>query len=76
MQLDMARLRQRCYPLGVAPEVLQGQDPTTASDVYSLGMLIYEMLYRREPFTGEDPDVSSPKLPFTLCHSMTSLSRV
>jgi len=26
--------------------------------VYALGMLIYEMLYRREPFNGEDPEVT------------------
>ena len=59
MQIDMDRLRQRCYPFWVAPEVLHGQLPSTSSDVYALGMLIYEMLYRQEPFNGEDPDVSN-----------------
>lgn len=55
--MDMGQLRQRCYPFWVAPEVLQGGAPSTSSDVYALSMLIYEMLYRREPFYGEDPEV-------------------
>ena len=57
MQMDLDRLRQRCYPFWVAPELLQRQAPSTSSDVYALGMLIYEMLYRREPFSGEEPEV-------------------
>lgn len=60
MQVDMDKLRQRCYPFWVAPEVLQGQAPSISSDVYALGMLIFEMLYRREPFNGEDPEVRHP----------------
>lgn len=55
--MDQDRLRQRCYPFWVAPELLQGQVPSSSSDVYALGMLIYEMLYRREPFGGEEPEV-------------------
>jgi serine/threonine protein kinase len=58
VQLDMDRLLQRCYPFWVAPEVLHGSPPSCSSDVYALGMLIYEMLYRREPFNGEDPEVT------------------
>ena len=59
LQMDVEKVRQRCYPFWVAPEVLQGVAPNTSSDVYALGMLIYEMLYRREPFNGEDPEVLS-----------------
>ena len=70
MQIDMDRLRQRCYPFWVAPEVLHGQAPSTSSDVYALGVLIYEMLYRREPFNGEDPDVSYPSYHVT-CNTST-----
>ncbi len=58
VQLDMDRLLQQCYPFWVAPEVLHGSPPSCSSDVYALGMLIYEMLYRREPFNGEDPEVT------------------
>jgi non-specific serine/threonine protein kinase len=36
-----------------APEVVQGQPATEASDVYSLGSTIYTMLAGRAPFAGE-----------------------
>ncbi len=35
-----------------APEVLDGRVPTTASDIYSLGVIAYEMLTNRMPFAG------------------------
>jgi serine/threonine protein kinase len=41
----------------MAPEVLSGQQPTSAADIYSLGILIYEVLAGREPFQGSDSDV-------------------
>ena len=28
-----------------------------ATDVYAFGMLLYEVLFRREPFTGESSEV-------------------
>lgn len=37
------------------PEVAQGRPITPASDVYSLGILLYEMLAGRPPFDGETP---------------------
>ncbi|HIE08263.1 MAG TPA: serine/threonine-protein kinase [Armatimonadetes bacterium] len=43
---------QRSAPY-VAPEVIQGQEPSSASDIYSLGALLYEMLTGSPPFTGE-----------------------
>ena len=57
VQVDVEELRQQCFPFWVAPELLQGDPPSAASDVYALGMLLYEMLYRNEPFAGEDPEV-------------------
>ncbi len=39
----------------VAPEVLMGQKAGTSSDLYSLGILFYEVLVRRRPFADEDP---------------------
>ena len=41
-----------------APEVLEGDPPTVASDVYSLGSTLFTMLAGRPPFgsgAGEDP---------------------
>lgn len=38
-----------CY---MAPEVINGQVPTTQSDLYSLGIVLYEMLCGVAPFAG------------------------
>ncbi|PJF21113.1 MAG: hypothetical protein CUN56_12735 [Phototrophicales bacterium] len=35
-----------------APEQAQGEKPTAASDVYSIGIVMFEMLTGRLPFTG------------------------
>ncbi len=41
-------------PQYYAPEQAAGAPPTPASDVYSLGILLYEMLAGKLPFTGSD----------------------
>ena len=41
-------------PAYMAPELVQGREPTPQSDIYSLGIVLYEMLTGGErPFTGE-----------------------
>ncbi len=37
----------------MSPECLHGHVQTTAADIWSLGILIYEMYHGREPFTGD-----------------------
>ncbi len=37
-----------------APEQAQGEKPSTASDVYSIGIVLFEMLTGRLPYTGSN----------------------
>jgi len=39
----------------VAPEVAEGQEATVSSDIYSLGVVLYEALSATLPFGGETP---------------------
>jgi serine/threonine-protein kinase len=39
-------------PEYMAPEVIQGEDPTYASDLYSVGVVLYELLTGSTPFSG------------------------
>jgi DNA-binding winged helix-turn-helix (wHTH) protein/serine/threonine protein kinase len=50
-------------PMYVAPEVLGGQSPTVASDVYALGVLLYQLVvgdFRRPFAPGWEADVADP----------------
>ncbi len=42
-------------PHYVAPEVAEGREATPASDLYSLGVVLYEALSGAKPFNGETP---------------------
>jgi serine/threonine-protein kinase len=44
-------------PQYIAPEILNREILTAQSDLYSVGILMYEMLLGKAPFTGEKPAV-------------------
>lgn len=39
-------------PEYMAPEIIRGQDPTPASDIYAVGVILYELLVGYTPFSG------------------------
>lgn len=39
-------------PEYIAPELIRGQRPSTQSDIYAVGVMLYELLTGKTPFTG------------------------
>jgi serine/threonine protein kinase len=39
----------------LSPEQVRGEPPTAASDIYSLGVMLFEMMAGRPPFLAENP---------------------
>jgi|688.fasta_scaffold724465_2 serine/threonine protein kinase len=56
---SLIKLGTNLYPSQVplqtkSPEVLRDERPTYASDIYSLGTVIYRMIYGCYPFDGNN----------------------
>ena len=56
---DRTQLTQAGFAIGtpeyMSPEQSAGKDLTGGADLYSLGVVLYEMLTGEKPFTGTDP---------------------
>ena len=49
-------------PAWMAPEVLRGDEYTLLCDVYSMGVIVWEMVYREEPLKGVNPHAVAIKV--------------
>lgn len=59
----------------LAPEVCAGAMPTPSSDVYAVGVLLYEMLTGKHPFVGETPVATAMKHASAPVPNVASLNR-
>ena len=54
----MEEVKLKGNPYWMAPEVLRGRPSTRESDAYSFAILLYEMIYRKDAYQDENPEVS------------------
>ena len=71
-----------CSPYYVSPEQVSGDECTQASDIYSLGIIFYELITGEKPFCAAQPFelmmqhvmAPVPRLPEELGHFQTTLN--
>lgn len=61
-------------PEYASPEQLSGQPVTTASDIYQLGLLLYELLVGRRPAGGFDAAPSRPSTALARCAELAAIA--
>ena len=49
-------------PLTMAPEVLKGEDYDDKSDIWSLGVILYKMMFNKYPFLPDNNSYSQIKM--------------
>ena len=54
LKLTEEFLERNGKPQYTAPEVLRGKEPDIKSDLWSLGVIIYTLHFRNEPYDGND----------------------
>ena len=63
-------------PNYMAPELFEGQAPTVQSELYALGLILYQLFTGRRPFSapikGGGSRDQSPRPPSELCHGLTT----
>ena len=61
-------------PAYMAPELYQGGQPSVRSDLYALGIVLYELLTGKQPFDGLAPNhparSATPAAPSTVCEGI------
>jgi hypothetical protein len=58
----------------VAPEQAAGQPPTTACDIYAIGVMLYEVLSGRRPIEGDSTSVILEQLPVQVPRPLRELA--
>jgi serine/threonine protein kinase len=59
VQAPTVTLARPATPQYASPEQLRGEPTTPASDVYSLGVLLYELLTEQSPYAGKTQNLNS-----------------